>query len=231
MPKIEFEYLDNYAFQVCERPSPGSQSLPKWFKNMSPHEGGKLSVNNRTSSASAKKCTPMLDGMTAGYVVPLWSDVIVEWEEDQPLINWRVDHNVFSLHGPSSREIPPPVGFHNTVFKYLTWFRVKLPAGYSLIVQPPANRNPLPFMPVPAIIDSDKVAIDTNIPVWISKEAKGVIEAGTPIAQLIPFKREPWQSIFSETTASQHIINEDKGFNKTIVNNYVKNIWHKKEFR
>jgi hypothetical protein len=230
MPNIEFEYLDKYSFEVCDRPVPGARSLPKWFRDMAPYDGGKLSVSNRVSSASAKKCTPMLDGMSAGYTIHLWSDVIVHWEEDTPFINWRVDHNVFSLHGPSSREIPPPVGYHNTVFKYLTWFRAKLPAGYSLLVQPPANRNPLPFMAVPAVIDSDRVAIDTNIPVWISKEANGVIKAGTPIAQIIPFRREKWTSSFSQTTRDQHIINEDNGFKKTIVNNYVKNIWHKKEF-
>jgi len=230
MPNIEFEYLDEYSFRVCDRPVPGSESLPKWFKEMHPYEGGKLMIRDKISSASAKKCTPMLDGMTTGYTVHLWSDVIVEWENDVPYIDWRVDHNVFSLHGESSREIPPPIGYHNTVFKYLTWFRVKLPAGYSLIVQPPANRNPLPFMAVPAILDSDKVAIDTNIPVWISKEAKGVIEAGTPIAQLIPFKREKWTSSFTEISHDEHTINEDLGFKKTIVNNYVKNIWSKKEF-
>lgn len=229
MPNIEFEYLDEYSFEVCEKPVPGSKSLPKWFKEMGPYEGDKLAVRDRISSASAKKCTPMLDGMISGYTVHLWSDVIVEWESNTPYIDWRVSHDVFALHGESSRDIPPPVGYHNTVFKYLTWFRVKLPSGYSMIVQPPANRNPLPFMAVPAIIDSG-VSIDTNIPVWISKDAKGVIEAGTPIAQLIPFKKERWTSSFSQISPQRHTINEDKGFKKTIANNYVKNIWNRKEF-
>jgi hypothetical protein len=230
MPNIEFEYLDNYSFEVCEHPEPGSKSLPKWFKEMAPYEGHKLSVYNKKSSATAKKCTPMLDAMSSGYVVKLWADVVVAWEEDSPHINWRVDHDVFALHGNNSREVPPPTGYHNTVFKFLTWFRVKLPAGYSIIVQPPANRNPLPFMAIPAIIDSG-VSIDTNIPVWISKDAKGVIEAGTPIAQLIPFKNESWTSKFTQTTFDKYKIEEDKGFQKNLVNNYVRNIWNKKIFK
>jgi len=230
MLNIEFQYLDKYSFEVCEHPEPASRSLPKWFMDMAPSVGGKLSVRDRISSASAKKCTPMLDAMSGGYIVKLWSDVIVHWENDTPLINWRVDHDVFRLHGNNAREIPPPTGYHNDVFKYITWFRVKLPSGYSLIIQPPANRNPLPFTPVPAIIDSG-VSIDTNIPVWISKEAEGVIEAGTPIAQLIPFKKESWSSKYSHTTIDDYKIEEDKGFNKNIFNNYVKNTWNKKLYK
>lgn len=230
MPKIEFEYIDKYSFEVCEHPEPGSKSLPEWFRKMKPYEGHNLSVQNKKSSATAKKCTPMLDAMSSGYVVKLWADVVVKWEDDNPYINWRVDHDVFALHGNNSREVPPPVGYHNTVFKFLTWFRVKLPAGYSMIVQPPANRNPLPFMAIPGIIDSG-VSIDTNVPIWISKDANGVIESGTPIAQFIPFKNEPWESKFTQTTLEDYKIQEDKGFQKNLVNNYVRNIWHKKSYK
>lgn len=231
MPKINFEYLDRYSFEVCEHPSPASQSLPKWFKDMAPYAGGKLNLRNGDSSATAKKCIPMLDAMSSGYMIKLWSDVDVYWENENPYINWRVNHDVFALHGNNSRDVPPPVGYHNTVFKYLTWFRVRLPVGYSLMVQPPANRNPLPFMPIPGIIDSDKEAIDTNIPVWISKDADGVIESGTPIAQLIPFKRESWTSEFSHISMEDYKIQEDKGFKKNLINNYARNVWGKKTYK
>lgn len=236
MNKIKFVYIGEHSYNVHERPRPSSSFIPNWFKNMPPYdptmsENGIKIVVEGESNATAKKCVPMLDAITTGYTVTLWSDVQVRQEEFGPRITWRVSKDVFSAHkNYGAQLIPPPIGYDNTVFKYLTNFRVETPSGYSIIIRPPAGYYDLPFYAVPAIIDSDKSVIDTNIPVWIKSGIDCIVEKGTPIAQIIPFKRENWQSDFSYIDEQEFSQQVDKNFLSTIKNNYIKNIWSKKKF-
>lgn len=232
MPKIKFIYLDEYFYEVAVRPAPSQHFQPEWFRKMEAYHGGKLRVTNGESNATAKKCTPMLDAISGGYTVPLWTDVIVSQnDENCPHIDWRVSRPPFELHGPSSREIPPPPGYDNVVFKYGTFFKVETPPGYSIMVMPPAGHYDLPFHAIPAIIDTDQVSIDTNFPVWVKTGFEGIVEKGTPVAQVIPFKRENWESKFSWIPWERHVMSKDKGFESTIKHNYVKNVWSKKSFK
>jgi len=232
MPKIKFIYLDEYFYQVATRPEPSQNFIPEWFRKMESYHGGKIQVREKESNATAKKCIPMLDAISGGYTIPLWADVIVHQDEqNQPQINWRTDRPLFDLHGPSAREIPPPPGYDNVVFKYGPYFRIETPPGYSIMVRPPAGHYQLPFHAIPAVIDSDAVKIDTNFPVWIKSGFEGIIEKGTPIAQVFPFKRESWESEFSWIPWERHMMDKDKGFDSTIKHNYIKNIWSRKSFK
>lgn len=238
MKKINFEYISKYAYDVCERPKPSKDFIPKWFRDLSAYypigglsDGSGPALINRKTNASAKKCTPMLDGIVSGYTVPLWADVLVRQTENGPEINWKVSKNVFIMHDPASIYVPSPPGYDQIVFKYLTHFRIRTPQGYSVAISQPSGHYDLPFYTIPAIIDTDKSVIDNNFPVWIRSGFEGIIEKGTPIAQIFPFKRDSWEASSSYITEEEYIAQEDKGFNLTIVNNYVKNIWSKKEFK
>ena len=238
MKKIEFVYLSEYSYNVHERPKPSKNFIPEWFKKMpsyapSPEdpEGKKLIVQNYQSNATAKKCTPMLDAMTTGYTVSLWSDVQVRQNIDGPSITWRVERDVFALHeNYSSPLIPTPPGYDNIVFKYWTDFMIKTPKGYSIMIRPPAGHNDIPFHAIPAVIDSDDPSIDNNFPVWIRSGLEGIIEKGTPIAQIIPFKRDDWKAEFSFIPRDKSMWNKEKTFGSNLVNHYVRNIWKKKNF-
>mgnify|MGYP000064804073 CR=1 FL=1 len=232
MPKIKFIYLDEYFYEVGVRPEPSQNFIPEWFRKMESYHGGKMTVRNRESNATAKKCTPMLDAISGGYTIPLWADVIVHQDgENGPQINWRTERPPFALHGPSAREIPPPPGYDNIVFKYAPFFRIETPPGYSIMVKPPAGHYDLPFQAIPATIESDGVKIDTNFPVWVKSGFEGIVEKGTPIAQVFPFKRENWTSEFSWIPWERHVMDKDKGFEATIKHNYVRNIWSRKSFK
>jgi hypothetical protein len=241
--KIEFIYHDQLAYEMGIHPQPAKNFIPKWHKDMKPYhknffnpDGKKIIVENRSSNASAKKCTPMLDSIISGYIVPLWCDVQIRQTKNQetkewfPSITWRIKKDVFELHGPSSREIPAPFGYDQEVFKFITWFRIKTPKGYSVMVHTPSGHYNLPFYAIPAIIDSDKSVIDNNFPCWIQKGFEGIVEKGTPMAQVTPFKRINWKANASLISYEEHIRFEDIGFNSNILNNYVKNIWSKKEY-
>jgi hypothetical protein len=47
---------------------------------------------------------------------------------------------------------------------------------------------------VGGIIDSDKVTTSGLIPFFIKNDFVGVVPEGTPYLQIIPFKREDWES-------------------------------------
>jgi hypothetical protein len=94
----------------------------------------------------------------------------------------------------------------------------------------PLNRVDLPFITISGIIDFDKSihAPIGNIPFFIKKGFTGTIPAGTPMFQMIPFKREDWKSE-NQTYSDifwQKKLNERKG----IADIYKKKVWQKKSY-
>lgn len=229
---IDFVYWNEYAWNVCERPRPASSYIPDWFKNFPPYDfSNKLKIENRSSNASPKKCRPMLDGIMSGYIIPLWSDVLVSRNEDEIDISWRVKENVFELHGETTKNIPSPVGYQNIVFKYKSMLMIKTPPGYSVMIHQPFGHNDLPFFAVPAVLDSDGFNHALDFPLWIRKDFSGIVEKGTPIVQVTPFKRESWKSNFSYLTEKESSYLFDKEVASTIKNRYIKKVWSKKDYK
>jgi hypothetical protein len=234
--EIEFVALDKYSFEVCPKPFPASQAIPQWWKEASPYiknidnpDGKKVIVENFEANATFKKCTPMLDMLSSGYMVPLWADVQVSLKNDHPSINWRVKKNVFDLHDGQEVEIPD--GYHKTQFKFLNQWVPKLPKGYSALIVPcPGYPNSI-FRPIAAVIDYDKTTHPLFPPVYLKENFEGIVEKGTPIFQIIPFKRNNWQSKFSFLNEGEQLIQHDRDIKATIVNNYVKNFWEKKTYK
>jgi hypothetical protein len=230
--KIKFIFTSEYGFNMqAARPRPSSSIIPDWFKNMEQYDDTDgIKIINGVPNATAKKCIPMLDSMTSGYTFYLWSDVLVS-QDTVPEISWKVHESVFYLHGPSSRNIPAPFGYERLVFKYNSLLTARTPPGYSILVTSPMGHNDLPFKAVPAIIDTDKPTIDLSFPVWIKKDIKGVVEKGTPMVQIIPFKRESWVSEFDYMKDNEFIYHMDNNFNSKIKNHYLKKNWSKKDFK
>lgn len=234
--EIEFIALDEYSFEVCPKPFPASEAIPQWWKNASPYvkgpennNGKKIIIENLESNASFKKCVPMLDLLSSGYIVPLWSDVQVRIKDGSPLITWRVQKNVFELH--DGQEVEIPHGYQKTQFKFLNQWIPKLPKGYSALIMSCVGYPNSPFKAMQAIIDYDKTTHPLFPPVYLKEGFEGIIEKGTPMFQIIPFKRNNWTSKFSFLKNGQQEINSDRDVKATIVNNYVKNFWEKKTYK
>ncbi len=234
--EIEFVATDKYAFEVCPKPFPASQAIPQWWKDATPYtkspenpDGKKIIIENLESNASFKKCTPMLDMLSSGYVVPLWTDVQIRNIDGYPVVTWRTSRAVLELHDGQEVEIPD--GYQQSQFKFLNQWIPKLPKGYSaLIIACPGYPNN-PFRPISAIIDYDKSTHALYPPMYLKEGFEGIIEKGTPMFQIIPFKRNNWKSTFSFLEEGQFHINMNRDVKATIVNNYVKNFWEKKSYK
>jgi hypothetical protein len=238
---INFRSRSRSEFQVQPRPYPAVKNLPKWFVDMKPYGGdpnpdypkdGKLHFRNRVANATFKKCVPLLDGMSNGYIIPLFADVMVEIIEDSPAIFWKSRYTVFEQHGPSSRNMVPPPGYTDIVYKYNNCWIPQTPKGYSCLITSPLGHHDLPFKAVPAIVDTDSSTLELIFPMWVQKGFEGIVEKGTPMVQIIPFKRDDWESTFDyyEDGEYNNII-EQKNFDSTMVGHYLKNHHSKKKFK
>jgi hypothetical protein len=234
--KIKFVALTKYDSEICMKPTPAINYLPEWWKDATPYvkseenpTGKKLIITNHESNASFKKCTPMLDLLGAGYIVTLWSDVLVEEFDTGVGLKWRVSKPVFEDH--SNQEVEVPEGYHTNAFKFMNRWIPQLPKGYSALIIPPVGYPNGIFRPLPAIIDYDTTLHPLFPPGFIKKDFNGIIEKGTPMFQIIPFKRDNWESSFDFLEDDYADILRDKFLKATIVNNYVKNFWTRKSFK
>jgi hypothetical protein len=217
---------------------PAAEVVPQWWKDMAAYfptknyqEGKKFFLQDRVANTSFKKCTPMLDALTSGYIIPLWTDVLVKQYDNGPSISWRVHQDVFELHGPTSEKVERPEGFCPTPFKYLGGWIPETPKGYSVLVSHPFGYAASPFHAVPAVIDSDRSKLAMLNPMWIRKDFEGVIEKGTPLVQITPFKREDWEAEYTFYEQGKYLEVEETNFNSTLISNYIKNHWSKKTYK
>ena len=180
--KIVFQ-SDKADFDILA-PSPASRFVPQWYRKM---DGAKSGVE------TIKKCVPVLDSLTAGYVIPLPADVT--WIPSEKKFFTQAQFSVHSEHYPmqvDGIELPPE--FDPQPHKWNNSWYVKTPPGYSTLFVHPMNHMNLPFYSFSGIVDTDKHPVIVNFPFVLRKDFEGTIPAGTPVIQAIPFKRDNWES-------------------------------------
>lgn len=230
--EIEFIYVGKHAYEVVDRPEPASTFIPQWFRDLDQYSGGKLVTRGTSTSGTAKKCVPLLDGMTTGYTLKLWTDInVVKLDNGKREINWRTSLPVFDIHKGAEEYVPEPPGYDKTVYKFISHLKIKTPVGYSVMVMPPSGHNNSIFRALPAVVDTDSGVLDFTFPMWIKKDFYGIIERGIPMVTVVPFKRDSWKAKYSYVTNEQHAIDADNTVNKTIRNHYRNFIWSKKDFK
>jgi len=72
-PKITFachEEIDG----VLPPPVRASKAIPKWFRKIKPSIPGM----NFEEAGTIKRCIPVLDALSQGYIIPLWTDMFVK---------------------------------------------------------------------------------------------------------------------------------------------------------
>jgi hypothetical protein len=176
---------------------PASQFIPQWYKDTPSYSTGKkIPMQDGSSPASVKRCMPVFDAITAGYIIPTYTDlecsfVKNESGEIERYYKWA-DFNAITFHPFRQVELHPSAD-GSSVAKWECPWRIETPPGYSIYVKPPAHTES-PFLIMEGVVDTDKYNFEINFP-FVLKDPKfeGIIPAGTPLAQVIPFKRESWQ--------------------------------------
>lgn len=210
--KIIFRAQSEHVWEVREKPYPASKKLPEWWKKIPPYStfDNKLRLSPGPT-VTVKKCLPTLDAISAGYIVPLWADLMVSQDNNMPLVQWPTSEPVLQTWAKeqvSGYEIIE--NFSPIVFKYLHGWIIKTPPGWSSFITHPIGYQNLPFRSISGIVDTDSLETDINTPIIIKKDFEGIIEKGTPMFQIIPFKRENWESDFILQKPNQHFLNSEK---------------------
>ena len=204
--------------------------IPNWYKD------SKKFLTKREDPASTKGlklCAPFLDSLTTGYMLELTQDIRVGKDlSGQVFMTWNDSEpgGIEVLERPTSPEVPAPHGFLNTHYAWKSTYNIRLPKGYSALFVHPLNRQDLPFYTLSGVIDLDGGMHDGAIPFYLKDNFEGIIEAGTPFLQIIPFKREKWEKHFNSELEevgrkSNHLAS------RVFYGWYKKNIWQKKEYK
>lgn len=231
---IKFVPVTKEAELASTEPQSSIKFLPDWYKQIPPFMNGdkklKFPINLGTHNSTVKKCVPFLDGMTAGYMVVLDDDVYVEQVDNQPWMRWKSDVEMITWHFPEQHpNLPIPEDYHPLVSKWHNDFAISTPKEFSAIFMHPINRLDLPFFTLSGIVDSDKYPNPIHFPFLLKKGFEGIIEAGTPVAQIIPIKRELWKSQKEKFNPNEQYQNKRK-FLKTFADSYKKNFWVRKSY-
>lgn len=230
--KIKFLSQSPHVWNVRERPVPSSKYLPDWWKSIPQYSSQEQRFFLRPyANVTVKKCMPAGDALTAGYVVPLWTDVHVEYEENEGTnIRWATTESPFSTWNPKQVSFYEfEDGFEQPVFKYHHGWTIETPKGWSSLIIHPIGYPNLPFKVIPGIVDTDNLKTDINTPMVFKKGWSGILERGTPMFQVIPIKRKSWTSEVVEGDPTEFAINQEKLRTK-VVSYYAKTLREAKKY-
>jgi hypothetical protein len=207
-------------------PSSAKRFIPKWYKNF-PSQ-----INEDIKDSTYKRCMPFLDSLTVGYIAELWCDLTVRrTDKGRPVFFWDGENAQVEERGLApSAGIPTPTGSDINRFAWKTPYYLQTPPGYSVLITHPLNRFDLPFTTLSGVVDSENVMYNGNVPFFLKNDFEGKILKGTPIYQIIPFKRENWTAF--EDVKLIDGGNKNKEASASFAPGWYKKIvWKKKEYK
>ncbi len=233
-------FTPDLSFELSEAvtpPSPAISNIPTWFKDTNLRIGGEQrdglsGGNTQAPNTTVKGCSPFLDAFGFGYIYTLPLDVEIRDNGKGYDFNWRAKGDFLTMHDRSQAPLTPPaMGGEKEIVKWMNAFFIKTPPGYSCLFTHPLNRNELPFRTFSGVVDTDSYHLPVHFPFQlVSTEKNFIIEKGTPICQIIPFKREDWKSSIEKPNYKEQ---EYMGFElvSKISRSYKNQYWKKKKFQ
>ena len=217
--------------EIIDLPKPAKLFIPEWYKNSPKPKDSDLKWSGNEPIKSFKHCAPFLDGMLSGYIATLWVDVFVDFENDMQVFRHRQSEYDPIAERPIdlNDNLPVPIGFHPRRFTWRSPFFIRTPKNYSVFITHPINRDDLPFKTLSAVVDSDDVMTTGNVPFFIKEGFTGIIKKGTPLFQIIPFKRDDWESVENKNIIKIDGLNQRRA-HSVISGWYKKNQWKVKTY-
>lgn len=174
---------------VIAPPVPAKGYLPDWFRKLPAINDDQISKTD--TGLTVKRCMPFLDAMTTGWIIPLAATVRLEIAENGAKVEagWDFDRTMVSNHGAHQVKgnpwgTRPPRKFHN-------YWTIVTPPGWSCLFINPMNRPNGLFEVISGVVDTDTYRSTIHFPFFATGEdGLHVIERGSPMVQVIPFRRD-----------------------------------------
>ena len=226
-PVLEYESgIDFYPNIIV----PAKNTIPLWYKKIPKWQNNEMFEIGKGFNITVKHCMPFMDSLTTGYMIVLPNDLYIKNDNGVPLITWNnSDFPPESRNNVADLQLVP---FEHCPLEFVwhTGVANTIPVGYSAIITHPLNRHDLPFTTLTGIIDGGIVLSGLgNIPFYIKKNFEGIIPAGTPIMQIIPFRQENWSSRIKKGLFEQGMLNNRKS-TSFIYGWYKKTFWTRKKY-
>jgi len=231
------KFTDTIGVPEEYRPVPASKIIPEWYKKLESYVGGeKRPDGNAGTTATAKRCMPIFDAITGGYIISTHADLWVSQRPDEngsvaPYYEWA-NFGAISFHPKHQLPEHPDGAGHE--FSYPKWnnaWAITTPPGYSSLFISPLHRE-TPIIVLSGVVDTDVYEAPVNFPfVLRNPKMDGLIPAGTPIMQVIPFKRDEFQM---EIGSNQEFQKQAKVTNKlrsVFFDSYKRQFRQPKEYR
>lgn len=190
-------FTNTSLYPDLEKPVPASKEIPSWYSELNSYIDDKKQPRyDGTTPSTIKKCMPVFDLMVAGYLIKSTADVYVSTRDGEPFYQW----STLELIDFHPIEQAPNHPYQNgTIYpKWHNHWSIKTPKGYSALFMQPVHRESV-FKILPAVVDTDTFTAPVNFPFVLNDiNFEGMIPKGTPIAQVIPFKREDWLMEFGQ---------------------------------
>ncbi len=220
----------NLSGADLEQPQPASKLVPDWYKNTASYVNEeKKPRGDGNTSATIKRCMPVFDAITAGYIISSPADVWVSIKDGVQWFEWS-DFGLISFH-PIEQAPEHP---NRKPFAYPKWnnpWSISTPKGYSTLFVQPFHRESV-FTILPGIVDTDQYTPPVNFPFVINDPSfEGLIPKGTPIAQVIPFKRESWNMSIGGKKDLEAQAKISKKLQSKFFDRYKNMFWSKKEYK
>lgn len=232
-------------FLDIEKPIPAKRNIPDWYKKLE-HNLGHNTV---------KGCMPFLDSLTAGYIIKLPVDLKIRHNVINPETGFRDGEQVSALkdfqpnvsevklninqkleiHQPFQMAGSPLLEKNKNlpIHKFVNPWTIQTPKGYSCLFIAPLNNRDDRFEVLSGIVDTDIHRLPVNFPFIINTDKypalNTVIKKGTPIVQVIPFKRDSWVMSI-EKQKDKSYSSEIIKFFTSLIDRYKNNVWQKKKW-
>ncbi len=236
--EINFTPNENLEY-FYPKPKPAIKFLPAWYKSMPKYtDNSKISklsdTNPGSTNTTLRLCSPFLDSLASGYIIELACDIEVTQTNETISARWRFEEEIIDAH-PKRQAPDLPKAFegrYDDIFKFNNIYTIHTPKGYSTLFTHPLNRWDLPFRTFSGVVETDTFPNPVLFPFQFAfKEEKTIIiEKGTPLVQLIPFKRNNWNSTFGEYNELESNKARFALFSK-IVRSYKSQWWIKKTYQ
>lgn len=175
---------DNRLMEI--KPYIQRQNMPSWW--------GGLPVNK----FSLRRCQGTYDFMSAGFIMPLWTDVTIRPDGTGKRFEYRTvplgeDFEFRIEHFEKSSAAGCPMSANNKVEngqfpKIVSPWRFKTAKGVSLLSLPVMHEPNPNYVIMPGVVHTDFYN-QIHIVINVLTDKEFTIPAGTPIQHLIPFYR------------------------------------------
>lgn len=237
MPKVLFMPMNDQYKRIAPEPTPVSVQIPEWYKNQPAVMDNVKEPINGSFPLTVKKCQAIFDAMTSGYILKTPCDIFIDTTKEIASIQVPqklnfVEHVLLSGH-PADQVSHLPFDHEQYVPNILRihplWL-VGTEPGYSTLFTAPMHSEVSPITAVSAIVDTDAFYSDGHLSFYLKKGFNGIIKRGTPMVQIIPFKREDWTH---EILKCDPVLldNQRALVRSTFKNGYRMNFWEKKNYK